>query len=162
MEDNTNPVHKTVEDWHPMLLSTLANANDNPNYHQEMNGPDADGYLIAMEVEIDTLTGKESWEVVDRTDDMNVLDSTWAFKCKRYPDGSIQKLKARFCVRGNQQIEGFNFFDTYAPVVQWSTIRLLLMVSLMLNLSTQQVDYTAAFLHAPLEDEVYCEMPCGF
>jgi hypothetical protein len=36
------------------------------------------------------------------------------------------------------------------------------MVSLMLNLSTQQVDYTAAFLHAPLEDEVYCEMPRGY
>ena len=27
---------------------------------------------------------------------MNILPSTWAFRCKRYPDASVQKLKARF------------------------------------------------------------------
>ncbi len=40
--------------------------------------------------------------------------STWAFKCKRYPDGLIKKLKARFCARGDKQLEGIDFFDTYA------------------------------------------------
>ena len=162
MEQHTDPITNMVEEWHPMLLSTMANANDNPTYHQAMNGPDRQGYEDAMDIELETLQGKDSWDVVQRTSEMNVLDSTWAFKCKRYPDGSIRKLKARFCVRGDQQIEGVDFFDTYAPVVQWATVRLLLMVSLMLNLATQQVDYTAAFLHAPLEDEVYCEMPRGY
>ena len=137
MELQTDPISNTIEDWHPMLLSTMANANDNPSYHQAMNGPDREGYHNAMDIEIETLVGKDSWEVVDRTDEMNVLNSKWAFKCKRYPDGSIRKLKARFCVRGDQQIEGVDFFDTYAPVVQWSTIRLLLMVSLNKFINTR-------------------------
>jgi hypothetical protein len=28
------------------------------------------------------------------------------FKVKRYPDGSMRKLKARFCAREYEQIEG--------------------------------------------------------
>eukprot|EP00956_Cyclotella_meneghiniana_P011311 scaffold15927_cov76-Cyclotella_meneghiniana.AAC.1 len=32
--------------------------------------------------------------------------STWAFKCKRYPDGRVKKFKARFCARGDRQVEG--------------------------------------------------------
>ncbi len=51
---------------------------------------------------------------------------TWVFKLKRLPDGTPSRFKARFCARGDLQKEGVDFFDTYAPVVQWSTIRLLL------------------------------------
>ena len=40
--------------------------------------------------------------------------STWAFKCKRYPDGLIKKFKACLCARGNKQLKGTDFFDTYA------------------------------------------------
>ena len=56
----------------------------------------------------------DAWDVVDRPTDKNVLDSTWAFKIKRYPDALIKKFKARFCARGDQQIEGVNFFETCA------------------------------------------------
>jgi hypothetical protein len=56
----------------------------------------------------------------------NIIPSTWAFKIKRTPEGEIKKFKARFCVRGDKQIEGVDYFDTYAPVVSWSTIRMLL------------------------------------
>jgi len=35
-------------------------------------------------------------------------------------------LKARFWVRGEQQTTGIDFFETYAPVVSWTAIRILL------------------------------------
>ena len=53
-------------------------------------------------------------------------------------------------------------FETYAPVVSWITVRILLVLSVVLNLSTQQVDYTNAFCQAPLEQTVYVELPKGF
>eukprot|EP00980_Cylindrotheca_fusiformis_P027375 scaffold20213_cov51-Cylindrotheca_fusiformis.AAC.3 len=96
---------------------------------------------------------------------MNALPSTWAFKCIRYPDGSVRKLKGRFCVRGDRQKDGVDFdsSETYSPVVSWNTVRLLLILSLVLGLETKQVDYTAVFVHAPIGDkDVYCEMPRGF
>ena len=62
-----------------------------------------------MEEEIKTLEAKESLEIVERKPHMNVLPSTWAFKCKRFPDGSVRKIKARFCVRGDRQKEGVDY-----------------------------------------------------
>ena len=130
-----------------------------------MNGPLADGYWEAASKEIETLKGMEVWDVVPRLESMNVLPSTWAFKCKRYPDGKVRKLKGRFCVRGDRQKDGIDYDsdDIFSPVVSWQTVRLLLILSLVLELETQQVDYTAAFTHAPIGDkDVYCEMPRGF
>ena len=141
-----------VEESSPLALAVKANAADNPNWYEAMNGPLADGYWEAMETEIDTLTEKESWVIIDRQPHMNVLLSTWAFKCKRFPDGSVEKLKARFCVRGDRQKEGVDYFETYAPVVSWHTIRILLILSIKLNLSTKQVDYTAVFVQSYIQE----------
>jgi hypothetical protein len=117
-----------------------------------MNGPDREGYLEAARKELATLSeDKNAWEVVDREEWMKVLPSTWAFKCKRFPDGRIRKFKARFCARGDRQVEGVDFFDTFAPVVNWTSARLLLILSVILELSTKQVDYMAAFVHAPID-----------
>jgi hypothetical protein len=93
---------------------------------------------------------------------MNVLPSTWAFKVKRLSDGTLRKFKARFFVRGDRQIQDVDYFDTYSPVVNWTTVRLMLVLSAILKLHTKQVDYTAAFLHAPIEEDVYVDMTRTF
>ena len=129
------------------------------------DGPLAEGYMKAAKTKIDTLEKLKVWEVVEQKHWMNVFPSTWAFKCKRFPDGSVQKLKGQFCVCGDHQIDGVDFDSdqVYCPVVSWNTVRLLLILSLILNLSTKQVDYTAAFVHAPIGNkDVYVEMPHGF
>ena len=151
---------------HPLFLKakSAASKEDNPSWWQAMKGPFAKEFWKAAVVELETLEGMGAWEIVDQTDDMNVIDSTWAFKLKRYPDGLIKKVKARFCARGDQQIEGIDFFETYAPVVQWTTVRLMLILEILLKLKSKQGDVTAAFLHAELEEgeEVYVAMPQGF
>jgi hypothetical protein len=79
---------------HPMALSMKANATDNANWNQAMNGPEAEGYRKAMEIELETLISKNAWVVFKQTPDMKVLPSTWAFKCKRFQDGLVRKLKS--------------------------------------------------------------------
>jgi hypothetical protein len=60
-----------------------------------------------MEVEWNVLNVvMKSWEIVERQTWINVSPSTWALKCKKFPDGFIRKLKARFCARGETQLEG--------------------------------------------------------
>ena len=82
---------------------------------------------------------------------MNVLPSKWALKKKVFPSGLVPKLKARFCARGDRQIENDDYFSTYAPVVSWTTVRLLLILSVQLSLEMKQVDYTSAFVHAEID-----------
>ena len=163
----TGSVKELICNWvHPLFLKakSAANKEDNPNWHQAMSGDFADEYWKAAVLEIETLEGMGAWEVVDEPNGKNILDSTWAFKLKRYPDGLIKKFKARFCARGDQQIEGVDFFETYAPVVQWTTVRLMLILEVLLGLKSKQGDVTAAFLHADLDEneEVYVKMPLGF
>ena len=95
---------------------------------------------------------------------MNIMSSTWAFKCKRFPDGLTEKFKARFCASGDQQIEGVDYFETYAPVITWATIRLMLILECLVDLKFKQGDVNCALLdaHFPEEDDVYVHMPQGF
>ena len=65
-------------------------------------------------------------------------------------------------MRGDLQIAGIDFFETYAPVVQWSTIRILLSTVLTEGWHTRQVDYTNAFAQADIHEETYVEFPKFF
>jgi hypothetical protein len=148
-----------LEYFNPALLIAVANKEDNPTLKEAMNSPDAAGFMKAMEIELDTLIKMQAFIIVDKEPWMNVVSSVWAFKRKRYPDGSIRKLKARICARGFEQIEGIDYFETYAPVVQWMTVRVILIMTILLHLENKQIDYTAAFLQAPINHDVYVEMP---
>ena len=81
---------------------------------------------------------------------------------KRYPDGSIRKYKARFCVRGDKQVYGVDFDETYALSVQWSMVRMLFTFALTLGLNNCQVDYSNAFVQANIDKVVYCDLPLEF
>jgi hypothetical protein len=104
------------------------------------------------------------WDYVKRMPNMNVLPSTWAFKLKRYPDGRVKKFKVRFCARGDRQKEGVDYFETWAPVVQWSTVRIIMILAIKLNLISVQCDITTAFVHdrVPPSETIYVHQPCGF
>jgi len=83
------------------------------------------------------------------------LQAIWSFRRKRAPDWSILKHKARLCPHGGMQEEGVNYWHTYAPVVNWRTVRLSLILSLLSGLKSRQVDYVAAYTQAPLDCELY-------
>ena len=143
---------------------------DNPSYNDALTGPHAAEYESAMIKEIRQLLKQRTWTSVTRASvppasdgtARPILKGTWAFKLKRLPDGTPLKFKARYCVRGDLQREGIDYFETYAPVVQWLTVRLLLTLILSNNWTTKQVDYTNAFAQADLKEEVYIESPRGF
>ena len=122
-------------------------------------------WFNAMNLEVQTLENDlKAWTVVDRQPWMRVLPSKWVFKIKRLPSGIAQKFKARFVVRGDRQREGIDFFETWAPVVQWSTVRLMMVLAAKLRLHSAQCDITAAFVHSPLppEEEIYVHQPRCF
>ena len=82
----------------------------------------------AMDVELHALRDKKTMTEINRCDvpeGKQILQSTWAFKRKRQPNGKIYKLKARFVVREDlQRLDDTD--STFSPVVDWSTVCLLL------------------------------------
>ncbi len=87
-----------VTEVHPFILKAKSEASkeDNPNWHQAMNGPFADEYWKVTEKDIITLEGMGAWDVVEIEDDMNVINGTWAFKCNQFPNGTVKNSKLAF------------------------------------------------------------------
>ena len=50
------------------------------------------------------------------------------FKIKKFTYGTARNIKSMFFVRGNNQIYGVDYFDTYAPVVQCSTVYIIIVL----------------------------------
>jgi hypothetical protein len=59
------------------------------------------------------------------------------------------------------QIHGENFWDTYAPVVNWISIRIMLTLSVIHKLYTTSIDFTLAFPQADTDVTIYMEIPSG-
>jgi hypothetical protein len=116
---------------------------DNPSFDTSTRGLFQAQFWNAMRTEFDTLTQDfVCWEYGPNPG-KDVLPSTWAFKIKRYPDGRVKKFKARICAGGYKQQEGINYFETWAPVVQWSTVQIVMTLALKLNLISVQCNITA-------------------
>ena len=81
---------------------------------------------------------------------------------KRHPSGHINKFKARLCVRGDLQQHGLNYWETYSPVVQWSTVCLCLVLAHEYNLITHQCNYSNAYCQSTLDEDLYMEIPARF
>ena len=85
----------------------------------------------------------------------------WSFKRKRYPNVTLNKHKARLCAHGGQQQWGINYWETYSPVVNWVSVRFLLIIFQLAGLETQAIDFVLAFPQAKLYVPVYMKLPPG-
>jgi histone deacetylase 1/2 len=54
-----------------------------------------------------------------------------------------------------------NYFETYAPVVTWFAIRLMLVMAIYSTLALRQVDFVQAYPQAPIEFDMYMDLPQG-
>lgn len=77
-----------------------------------------------MKCEVDALERKDTWEIVKRSKNVNVVDSRWVYKIKWLPNNQEVKLKSRLVARGFTQEYGVDYYETYAPVVKNSSVRL--------------------------------------
>jgi hypothetical protein len=73
----------------------------------------------------------------------------------------IKSHKAHLNLHGRKQVYGMNYFETYAPVVTWFAIRLMIVFGIIFSLSLCQVDFVMAYPQAPIETDIYMELPQG-
>jgi hypothetical protein len=139
------------------------NVDSDPlTYEEAMKSQDAAFWKEAINDEMDSIMGNNTWILVDLPPGSIPIGCKWIFKTKLKVDGTVEKFKARLVAKGFKQKEGLDYFDTYAPVARIATIRTLIALASIYNFEIHQMDVKTAFLNGELEEEIYMHQPEGF
>ena len=60
-------------------------------------------------------------------------------------------------IKGYNQTEGLDYFDTYSPVTRINSIRMVLAIAVLRNLEVHQMDVKTTLLNGELDEEIYME-----
>jgi hypothetical protein len=144
----------------PYVFKASHSDPDTLSYDEAMADVDRELWIESAKKEIKSLEDQGTWTEVDISEATSrILPSQWVFRRKRTPDGNVKSLKGRTVARGDLE-QGV--FQTFAPVVAWSTVRLFLILSLVLDWHTCSIDFSSAFVQATLEKSVWIHIPRGF
>lgn len=119
-------------------------------------------WRAAMEDEYSALLANRTWDLVPRPSGANIVTGKWLFKHKFQADGSLDRYKARWVLRGFTQRPGIDFDETFSPIVKPTTVHTVLSLAVSRDWPIHQLDVKNAFLHGTLQETVYCTQPPGF
>jgi hypothetical protein len=116
----------------------------------------------AMEEEYATLLANQTWDPVPRPPGSNIVTGKWIWTHKHRADGTLERYKARWVLRGFTHRPGVDYDETFSPVVKSAIVRTVLSLALTHGWPVNQLDVKNAFLHGILTETVYCSQPTGF
>ncbi|CAI7799931.1 unnamed protein product, partial [Closterium sp. NIES-54] len=153
----------------PHLVSTLTAPEGDPDapdiptpqsYAEAIEGPYSSQWHSAMDAEM--ASWKSTGTYVDEVPPpgANIVSGMWIFRMKR-PPGSPLVFKARYVARGFRQRQGVDYFQTFSPTPKMTTLRVLLHVAARRDYELHSLDFSTAFLHGSLHEEIWLCRPPG-
>ena len=101
----------TLEQVHLSLLSTV----EPRNFEESKND---EHWIKEMEEEVSQIEKNETWELVPRPMERNVIGTKWVFRNKLNEKGQVTRNKARIVCKGYTQVEGIDFDETFSPMAR--------------------------------------------
>jgi hypothetical protein len=115
-----------------------------------------------MKSEIDSIRMNETWRLFKHPHGRKPIGVKWVLNIKRDAKGNIIKHKARLVAKGFSQQFGFDYDETYAPVVRINHVRILFALAVLLNIPVIHLGAKNAFLNGPSDLAIYIRQPAGF
>lgn len=131
-------------------------------YAEAMASKDRQKWKEAVEEELVSHNQHKTWSIVKKRSDMNVMGCKWVFKIKRDVIGLPVRWKARLVGKGYTQQYGVDYTDTFAPVLKYKSLRLILALGANKHTHLDQLDIKTAFLNATVDEDIYMEVPEGY
>ena len=92
-----------------------------------------------------------------------ILPAMWVLMRKRRISTSeVFNWKDHLSIDGSKKIEGIHYDESFSAVASWATIRTTLELSVANNWYTVHIDFVQEFSQAPVEREIYMQIPKGF
>nr|GEZ99796.1 ribonuclease H-like domain-containing protein [Tanacetum cinerariifolium] len=129
------------------------------SYSVAFNDPN---WKNVMSDEYNAILKNNTWTLVPRPTDVNIVHCMWLFCHKFLADGTLSHYKACLVMNGSTRVEGIDVDETFRPVVKLGTIWTVLSLALSRHLSVYQLNVKNAFLHGDLVEIVYMHQPPRF
>jgi hypothetical protein len=114
-----------------------------------------------MKSEIQSLVYNKTWSITTLPSNAKALRGKWVYKIKKDVNGTIQKYKARYVVKGYLQRYGIDYDQTFAGVAKGEAWKLVIAVAATMDWEIEQMDAVTAFLQGKIDGDVYVEIPEG-
>ena len=112
----------------------------------------------AIQEELESINENNTWTEIDNLPvDRKAVNSKWVFNIK-YDNGK-PRYKARLVAKGCSQRPGFDYEETFAPVVKITTIRVILSIANYRDYAIHQMDVKCAYLNGNLREEIFMKLP---
>lgn len=105
------------------------------------------------------MIANNTWTKVDLPFEQKTIDTKSVFKRKEDSSNDMPRCKAKLVAREYRQVKGIDFQETYYSVVRYASIRFLCALLAKYEFYINQMDVTAAYLHANIEDNIYLQPP---
>ena len=135
---------------------------DPQSYTEAIKSPDSRLWREAIQAEYDSLMENGTWKIAVLPPGRKALTTKWVLKKKLGPNGEVVKYKARMVARGFQQVEGYDYTETYSGVVKAAAYRLLFALMVLNGWTCHQMDVATAFLNGDVLEEIYIHPPQGY
>ena len=135
---------------------------DTMTLSEDLKQPDCHEFIKVLEKELRDHVDCKHWKVVPLKSipvGKHSITILWSIKRKRNTLGDIVKWKARLCAGGYQSIKSIDYWDTYSPVVSWSTVRLMIVFAILIGWHMESIDFVFAFSQAPIKTDIYMRPP---
>lgn len=116
----------------------------------------------AMDKEYAMMLKKGVWRLVERPPGAKTMKCGWVFANKFDGTGILTSRKARIVAKGFTQIPGLHFFESFAGVVRFESLRMMLAMAVSCGMFIWHADYVSAYLNAPNQVPILMEQPEGY
>ena len=115
-----------------------------------------------MQVEMETLERKHTWDLIKAPPGANIMDSMWVYDIKWDGEGNRIKDKVRLVGKGFTQQLGVDYNETWAGVTCLKSVRMTATIAAKYNLKLWRIDYVGAYLNSVTKEDIYMKQPEGF
>ena len=143
------------------LVETKASHRIPMSYKHAM-ATDPERWIVPMKVEMDTLKGKHTWDLVIPPPGANIMGSMWIYDIKWDGEGRRIKDKARLVGKGYTQQLGVDYNETWAGVTRLESVRMTAAIAAKLDLRLWRIDFVGAYLNSLTKEDIYMKQPEGF
>ncbi|GJY99363.1 retrotransposon protein, putative, ty1-copia subclass [Tanacetum coccineum] len=106
----------------------LGELGEPANYKAALLDPEFDKWLNVMNVDMQSMTDNEVWDLVNLPPNGKTVGHKWLFKKKTNMDGAVHTYKARLVAKGFTQTLGIDYEETFSPVADIRAIRILIAI----------------------------------